>query len=107
MGTFYNPKIITDGLLLCLDAANTKSYSGSGTTWTDLSGRNNNGTIVNNPIYSSGATANFSLDGVDEYIYTSGFSNVSIGNWPVSMEIWFNSGTVINNDFVCVPLNNL
>lgn len=45
MATFYNPKIITDSLALCLDALNTKSYSGSGTTWNDLSGRNNTATM--------------------------------------------------------------
>ena len=47
MGTFYNPKIITDGLVLTLDAANTKSYPGSGTTWFDLSGNGNHGTNAN------------------------------------------------------------
>ena len=47
MATNYNPKIVTDGLVLCLDAANTKSYSGSGTTWTDISGKSNNGTLTN------------------------------------------------------------
>jgi hypothetical protein len=41
MGIAYNPRTITDGLVLCLDAANPKSYPGSGTTWTDLSGRGN------------------------------------------------------------------
>ena len=38
MGVAYNSRIITDGLVLCLDAANTKSYPGSGTTWTNLAG---------------------------------------------------------------------
>ena len=38
MATEYNPKIVTDNLLLYVDAANTKSYPGSGTTWTDLIG---------------------------------------------------------------------
>ena len=42
MAIHYNSKISTDGLVLCLDAANRKSYPGSGTTWTDLSGRGNN-----------------------------------------------------------------
>ena len=51
MAINYNPKIITDGLVLCLDAANRKSYPTTGTTWTDLSGRGNNGNI-------SGATYN-------------------------------------------------
>jgi len=43
----HSPSIITNGLVLCLDAANSKSYPGSGTTWTDLSGNGNNGTLVN------------------------------------------------------------
>ena len=41
MGLFHSPKIATDGLILNLDAGNTKSYPGSGTTWTDLSKENN------------------------------------------------------------------
>lgn len=35
MGVGYNPRIVTDGLVLCLDAANKRSYPGSGTTWID------------------------------------------------------------------------
>ena len=50
MGIAYNPRIVTDGLALALDAINTKSYPGSGTTWTDLSGLGNNGTLTNGPI---------------------------------------------------------
>lgn len=45
MATNYGPKIVTDGLVLCLDAADTLSYPGTGTTWTDLSGQGNNFTI--------------------------------------------------------------
>jgi hypothetical protein len=44
MGISYNPSIVSSGLVLCLDAANPRSYSGSGTTWTDLSGNGNNAT---------------------------------------------------------------
>jgi len=47
MATNYNPRTVTDGLVLALDAANSKSYPGSGTTWTDLSGNGNNGTLRN------------------------------------------------------------
>lgn len=53
MALAHSPKIITDGLVLCLDAGNTKSYPGSGTTWTDLSGQGNNGTITG-AVYSNG-----------------------------------------------------
>ena len=44
--------IITTGMVLNLDAANSSSYSGTGTTWTDLSGRGNHGTLFNSVTYS-------------------------------------------------------
>ena len=47
MGVGYNPKIVTDGLVLCLDAANKKSYSGSGSVWRDLSGYDNHAYLNN------------------------------------------------------------
>jgi hypothetical protein len=64
----YNSKIITDGLVLCLDAANSKSYPGSGTTWTDLSGNGNNGTLVNGVGYSGDNLGSLSFDGVDDRV---------------------------------------
>ena len=48
----YSPKIVTDGLVFYLDAANTKSYIGSGTTWTDLSRGDNSG-ILNGAVFNS------------------------------------------------------
>jgi hypothetical protein len=63
----YNAgKIVTDGLVLCLDAANPKSYPGSGTTWTDLSGNGNNGTLVNGVGYSGDNLGSLVFDGVDD-----------------------------------------
>jgi len=53
--------IVLNGLTLYLDAANTSSYSGSGTTWTDLSGNGNTGTIVNSPAYTSGVGGYFNF----------------------------------------------
>ena len=57
----YGPKVVTNGLTLALDAGNSKSYPGSGTTWTDLSGNGNNGTLVNNPTYFAGEGGYFSF----------------------------------------------
>ena len=68
MALAHSPKIITDGLVLCLDAGNTKSYPGSGTTWTDLSGRGNNGTLVNGPIYNSSNGGSLVFDGSNDYV---------------------------------------
>ena len=45
MACHGGPDIVEDNLVLCLDAANTKSYPGSGTTWTDISGKSHNGTV--------------------------------------------------------------
>ncbi len=53
MGTIYNPSIVRDGLVLHLDAANVKSYPGTGTTWSDLSGNGNNGVITGSVSYST------------------------------------------------------
>jgi hypothetical protein len=61
MGVGYNPKISTNGLVLCLDAGNTKSYPGTGTTWFDLSPSKLNFTVnasfINNQGLSTGASA--------------------------------------------------
>ena len=69
MGTSYNPPIVTDGLVFCVDAANQRSYPKSGTTWSDLSG-SNHGTMYNmdasNFDESNGGGLVF--DGTDEYV---------------------------------------
>lgn len=86
MGTNYNPKIVSDGLVLALDAANVKSYPGSGTTWTDLSGRGSNGTLTNGPTYSSANGGSIVFDGTDDYITTSYIPSNTQG----SISVWFN-----------------
>lgn len=54
MGTVYNASIIRNGLVLHLDAANPKSYPGSGNIWYDLSPTKNNVTLFNSPTYTTG-----------------------------------------------------
>jgi len=60
--------IVTDGLVMHLDAGNAASYPGSGTTWTDLSGNGKNATLVNGVSYSSDNGGVLTLDGVDDYM---------------------------------------
>lgn len=60
--------IVADGLVLYLDAANTKSYLGSGTAWTDLSKVGNNGTLTNGPTFNSTNGGNIVFDGTNDYI---------------------------------------
>ena len=54
MALAHSPRIVTDGLVLCLDAGNAKSYPGSGTTWTDLSGNGRNATVNGSPTFTNG-----------------------------------------------------
>ena len=68
MALSHSPRIVTNGLVLALDAANIKSYPGSGTTWTDLSGIGNNGTLTNGPTYSSANGGSLVFNGTDNYV---------------------------------------
>ena len=65
MAFHNNPRIVTDGLVLCLDANAISSYPGSGATWYDLSGNNNDATIVNATHNSNGY---FTFDGTGDYM---------------------------------------
>jgi hypothetical protein len=62
------PAIVTDGLVLNLDAAFTPSYSQSGVTWYDVSSGGNNGTLTNGPTFNSANSGSIVLDGIDDYI---------------------------------------
>ena len=68
MGLAHSPRIVTDNLVLALDAANTKSYPGSGTTWTDLSGKGNNGTLTNGPTFDNGNGGSIDFDGSNDTV---------------------------------------
>jgi hypothetical protein len=74
----YSPKIITDGLVLCLDAANNRSYPGSGTTWTDLSRGGNNGVLTNGPTFNGANGGSIVFDGTNDFIDCGNASNLQI-----------------------------
>ena len=88
MGIAYNPSIVRDGLVLYLDAANPKSYPGSGTTWTDLSGNGNTHTVTGSPTYSSGK---FTLNGSNGFVKSSAMTGVSTTNTVV---LWYSTTDV-------------
>ena len=98
MAINYNPRLVTDGLVLCLDAANPKSYVGSGTTWTDLSGRGNNGTLVNGVGYVGTNGGALSFDGVDDYVYRSTFTSPPTN--IVSIVCWVKFSNNVNNRYL-------
>ena len=68
MGFSYSPKVITDGLVLYLDAANPLSYASGSTSWNDLSRGRNNGTLVNGPSFDSANKGSIDFDGVNDYV---------------------------------------
>lgn len=90
MAVYHLPKIATDGLMLYIDAANPKSYSGSGSQSNDLSGNNNHGTLDNQVTYSSNNKGFFTFDGIDDRILTSynpTFTDFTIITWFKSISI--------------------
>lgn len=88
MGVSYSPKIVTDGLVLCLDAANPKSYTGSGTNWSDLSGNDNNGELYNGATFDSNKLGSILLDGVNDYVES--FLHIADNNFDYTINIVFN-----------------
>jgi hypothetical protein len=91
---YTGPNITTDGLVLYLDATNPKSYPGSGTVWSDLSGNGYTGTLTNGPTFDLGNGGSIQFDGVNDVV------NIGTGNtfFPLpqfTIDIWFKSfGTV-------------
>jgi hypothetical protein len=77
MAVHDNPRIVTNGLVLHLDAANPKSYSGSGTAWTDLSGLGNNGTLTNGPTFNANNAGSIVFDGTNDYVPCTGSVTVT------------------------------
>ena len=68
MALSHSPSIVTNGLIFCIDAANPRSYPGTGTNWFQLSGNDNTGAITNGPTYNSANLGSLSFDGVDDYV---------------------------------------
>ena len=90
-----NRPIVTDGLVLCLDAANTRSYSGTGTDWFDLSGNGNHGTLVNGVGYSADNKGSLVFDGTNQEISGTNLSSV-ISN-EFTLETWIKTPSFNNN----------
>ena len=68
MSVYDGPKIVTNGLVLALDAGNRFSYVSGSTTWTDITNNGNNGTLTNGPTFNTGSGGSIVFDGVDDYV---------------------------------------
>jgi hypothetical protein len=93
--------IVTQSLLLNLDAGNRTSYPGSGSTWFDISGNNKNGVLYNGPTFNSADGGSIVLDGVNDYVSGSGTLLTTQG----TLIVWFKtSNTYSNNYLFTIPL---
>ena len=96
MGTTYNTAIVRDGLVLHLDAANRKSYPGSGTVWKDLSGLGNNGTLINGVGYSADNNGSMVFDGVNDQV-TISHSSLLAPTSSITLSSWVDTNWQTTN----------
>jgi hypothetical protein len=83
----YTP-MITDGLAINLDAGNLSSYSGTGTSWVDLTGNNRNGTLVNGVGYSSSNGGYLTFDGINDYVSVANTQACLGSKTNFTIEVW-------------------
>ena len=94
MSLNHSPSIVTDGLVLCLDAANKRSYTGTGTTWSDLTSNNFDGTLVNGPTFVlDGYISYFQFDGTDDRADFSYLQPAYQTTTDFTWCLWYNPNT--------------
>jgi hypothetical protein len=99
MALHHFPRIVTDGLVLCLDAGNPLSYTSGDSVWKDLSGNGNNGTLVNGVGYNSGNGGSLSFDGSNDYV--SGTNNITLQLVnDLTVSAWVKLGDAANQGIV-------
>lgn len=90
--------LVTSNLTLHLDPNNSSSYSGSGTTYTDLAGGDNNITLVGSPTYTSGTPSYFTFNGTNQYGTGSGTGVCP--STAYTKFVWFYLNGYLDNNFV-------
>jgi hypothetical protein len=104
MAVFKNSSpIVTDGLVLYLDAGNVKSYPTTGTTWTDLSGVISGGTLINGPTFNSSNGGNIVFDGTND---ETTFTGVNFGTLTAFTLCGFVKPTLVSGDANGTIANN-
>jgi hypothetical protein len=108
MSSSASPDIVTNGLVLCLDAADRKSYPGSGATWFDRSGNGNNGTLTNGPTFNGGNGGSIVFDGNDDNITLGSPSKLTalFGTNEVSVDIWLTRTSNITSQKILFDSGN-
>ena len=105
MACHGGPDIVEDNLVLCLDAANTKSYPGTGATWTDIMG-GNDGTLTNEPTFSSDNGGYLIFDGTNDYV-NLGTTAAVITSGSFTVEAWaYKDSTTAENSLFNIEDSN-
>jgi hypothetical protein len=91
----YSPKVITDGLVLYLDAANQYSYVSGSTSWNDISRGGNNGTLVNGPTYNNANGGSIVFDGVNDFVNCGTNDILNLSN-NYTLSCWIKTTTSID-----------
>lgn len=96
------PRIVTNGLILSLDAGDRNSYPGSGTTWFDLTGNSNSGSLVNGPTFNTGSGGSIVFDGVDDNVTFSSIPGTSFSliSSSFTTEFWIYTTTGSSQGFI-------
>jgi hypothetical protein len=97
MALAHSPSIVTNGLVLCVDAGNPRSYSGSGTQWNDATSSGFNFTLTNGPVYSSSNLGSFTFDGVNDFASAS--DNTALNTQTPTVEVWVKTNATTQNGF--------
>jgi hypothetical protein len=109
MATQYSfGKIVTDGLVLCLDAADRNSYVSGSTTWRNVAGSNVSGSLINGPTFNTGSGGNIVFDGTNDYCILNSSIIPQTSNWTYSSFFSVSTlvtGSVLYSQYIAVPGN--
>jgi len=97
---FDYENIVTDGLVLNLDAGFLPSYPTTSSNWYDLSGNVNNGTLINNPTFASANSGSLTFNGSNQYSTILSTANIPSGNSQYTLSIWFNAASFGSGGFI-------
>lgn len=98
MSVYAGPEMVYQGLVLCLDAANPKSYPGSGTSWNNLSGEQLVGELVNSPTYNTANNGYFQFQFATS-TYARIPNSTALDTQSFTVEVWVKTNGLNQNGF--------
>ena len=106
MGLAHSPRLVTDKLEVCIDAANTKSYPGSGTSVIDISHHGRDATLVNGTAINTGVdgVVSFVFDGTNDHAtFSTSVTSVISEHKDCSFSVWVRIHDDADNTIIAHP----